>query len=132
MKTKIQTTTYILTGIIFFLCALSIIFLLFYPKKNVSYCAHIYVNGTLYDTIPLQDITSAYSIRITTEDGHYNDLYIKSGSICISAADCPDLICVKQGPITNNLLPITCLPHNLVIELKPTDVTLDIPDATTH
>ncbi|MDE5952038.1 MAG: NusG domain II-containing protein, partial [Acetatifactor sp.] len=52
-------------------------------------------------------------------DGGYNVIEVSPGSIAIIEADCPDKLCVLQGPIADSLLPITCLPHRLVIELKP-------------
>lgn len=125
---------YILTGTIVLLCLASILTLLLYPRLTKDdYTAYIYVNGELYETISLSQVTAEYQLQITTEDGGYNTILVQPGAISITAADCPDQICVKQGVITNNLLPITCLPHGLVIELKPTDtLTNNTPDVITH
>jgi len=41
---------------------------------------------------------------------------IKNGSIRMLTADCPDQRCVKQS--WSNLLPIICLPNQIVIEFK--------------
>ena len=53
------------------------------------------------------------------------------GAICISEASCPDKICVGQGYISNSLVPITCLPHKLVIELRADNAASDL-DAISH
>lgn len=132
MKNKPYKSAFILIGILAVLCALSILYLVLYPQRNKTYTAYIYVDGQLYDTIPLQSISTPYQFCITTIDGHYNVISASPGTICISDADCPDLICVKQGAIRNSLLPITCLPHKLVIELKESIPDKNAPDIITH
>ena len=122
----------LLSAILVILCIFSILTLYFYPKQNRQYNALIYVDGRLYESIALYEVTSPYCFTIITDDGHYNEICVEQGSIRISSADCPDLLCVKQGPITNNLLPITCLPHRLVIELESITTPANQPDAITH
>ncbi len=129
---KTSKIALLLSVILIILCFFSILSLFLFSKQNRQYTAHIYMDGTLYESIPLYDIASSYSFTITTSDGHYNEIIVEPGTIRISSADCPDLLCVKQGPITNNLLPITCLPHHLVIELTPDNLAADLPDAITH
>lgn len=132
MKMKPNKIAMILSVILTALCVISILCLMFYPKRNKTYTAYIYVDGVLHDSILLNEVTTSYSFRICTKDGHYNEIQVEGKSIGISAADCPDLLCVKQGTISNNLLPITCLPHHLVIELKPITLPENQPDAITH
>lgn len=98
-----------------------------------SYTAYVYQDGELLLTIPLEDPSSdgIYHIETTDNSGSYNDLEVTNGTIRVMDADCPDQICVKQGAISDSLLPITCLPHGLVIELKKQQDT-DTPDALTH
>lgn len=132
MKTKPYKYAFLLIGILVILCLASILYLVFSAKSHKQYTAYIYVNGKLYDAIPLQNISSPYHFTINTEDGHFNEVLVSEGSVCITAADCPDRICVKQGAVTNSLLPITCLPHKLVIELKENSVTLTQPDMIAH
>ena len=129
---KTSKIALLLTVILVILCICSILTLFFYSKQNRHYNALIYVDGKLYESISLYDVASPYHFTITTADGHYNEISVEQGTIQITSADCPDLLCVKQGPITNNLLPITCLPHHLVIELTPADPTANQPDAITH
>lgn len=96
-----------------------------YQDTSDHYTAYIYQNGTLLQTIDLQAVTEDYTLNITTEDGGINQILVQQGAISVIDADCPDLICVHQGAIHNNLLPITCLPHKLVIELKPQHTPID-------
>lgn len=132
MKTKPVKTACILSIILVFLCIVSILFLIYFPGKDSKYTALIYVDGVLYESIPLYRVITPYHFSITTEDGHYNEISIENGSVRISSADCPDRICVQQGAVTNNLVPITCLPHRLVIQLVPVHTPESRPDAITH
>lgn len=132
MKSNPRKTAFILSVILLVLGTFSLLWILLYPGRDESYTAYIHVDGTLFKTIPLDEVDTPYEFTIQTEDGHYNTICVEPGSIRISSADCPDLICVKQGAVTNSLLPITCLPHKLVISLKPTDEISDTPDAITH
>ena len=132
MKSKSYKKAFILSCILLVLCTFSLLWILFYPKKDKAYTAYIHVDGTLYKSIPLDEVDTPYEFSIPTSDGHYNKICVEKGAIRISSANCPDLICVKQGAITNPLLPITCLPHKLVISLRPTGSDTDTPDAISH
>jgi len=46
-----------------------------------------------------------------------NIISVEQGRIRVFAASCPDLICVRQGWVSNGLVPIVCLPNRLVITL---------------
>lgn len=130
-----KKTALLLTGIILFLCIISSISLLLLQRGTAgNYTAYIYLDGELYRTIPLAEVTSEYDFDINSENGGCNTVHVEPGAISIAAADCPDRICVKQGVLRNSLLPITCLPHGLVIELKPAAQAPDIdgPDIITH
>lgn len=103
-------------------------------NPDTGYTAYLYQNGQLLQTIPLSQVTEPYDITIKASDGGYNLIRVFPGAIAITEADCPDQICVHQGTITDSLLPITCLPHRLVIELKP-DATAssgNTPDAVAY
>ena len=59
-----------------------------------------------------------------TENGVYplnggsNILVIENGEAFLSEADCPDLLCVKQGRIRYNGQTITCLPNRLTVTVE--------------
>lgn len=95
---------------------------LFYTNKNnskdASIIADIYQNGELLESIPLHSVTTTYTITVKGDDGCTNIIEVRNGSIGIISADCPDKLCVKQGFINSSLLPITCLPNRVVIQLR--------------
>lgn len=124
---------FLLTCILLFLCLTSCAYLFLHRTASTEgYTAYIYTNGDIYQTITLSDVPAPYSLTIHSSDGGYNTIRIESDGIRIIGADCPDQICVKQGQIHNDLLPITCLPHGLVIELKRNKPDSDSPDILTH
>ena len=99
--------------------------------QDLTYTAYVYKDGTLIHTIPLNEIRDTRQYMVQTSEHNYNIIQVISGAICISEASCPDKICVGQGYISNSLVPITCLPNKLVIELKADNAVSDI-DAITH
>lgn len=103
-------------------------------RTDTTYTAYLYQDGQLVQTIPLSQITDSRRFTIRASDGGYNTIEVSGDGISIAEADCPDQICVLQGTIRDSLLPITCLPHRLVIELKPDDTAVsDIsPDAIAY
>lgn len=103
-------------------------------KPDTTYTAYLYQDGQLLQTIPLSQITDSRRFTIRASDGGYNTIEASGNGISIAEADCPDQICVLQGTIRDSLLPITCLPHRLVIELKPDDAAVSniSPDAVAY
>lgn len=86
--------------------------------KDASIIADIYQNGELLQSIPLRSVSATYTITVTGDDGCTNIVEVRNGSIGIISADCPDKLCVNQGFISSSLLPITCLPNRVVIQLR--------------
>jgi hypothetical protein len=133
MNPTLRKRALLLGIILLFILIASVIFLTVRYKDHAEqYTAYIYQDGKLYKTIDLSAVTADYTLVITATDGGMNQVLVQPGSICVTEANCPDLVCVHQGTIRNDLLPITCLPHKLVISLKPTDGIADVPDAITH
>lgn len=95
-------------------------------STNASLIADIYQNGTLLESIPLNDVEKSYTLTVTGNDGCTNIIEVRNGSIGIISADCPDKLCVKQGFIDSSLLPITCLPNRVVIQIRTNDRNEDI------
>lgn len=85
--------------------------------KSDAKIAEIYVHGKLERTIDLSKVTEPYTFRIDTGKDAYNVIEVKPGKIQIIEANCKDQICVNQGAIDNDLKPIICLPHELVIKV---------------
>lgn len=109
----------------------SIISIFLMNSSDASYTARIYQDGQLVESIDLSSVAQSYQLTIKAADGGYNILEIQPGQIKVSEASCPDHICVKQGFIHNSLLPITCLPNKLVIQLEENTIGIT-PDAITY
>ncbi len=92
-------------------------------RPAASTVVEIVQNGTVLQRIDLAAVTEEYSFTVSDGNGGSNQITVQPGRICISAADCPDLICVHHGWLPDNRAPIVCLPHQLMI--------LSVDDATT-
>ncbi len=53
----------------------------------------------------------------------HNTVMIKDSSVCVSDADCPDKLCVKQGLITDAGEVIACLPNRVTVEILASEKT---------
>ena len=98
--------------------------------------ADLYQNGELLQTIRLDTVIGEYTFEVSGDNGATNTVCVRPGSIAIVSASCPDQICVHQGFISTSLLPITCLPNRLVIQVReeaavPEGTTL-VPDGVTY
>lgn len=105
--------------VVLFFCVVSVFFI--FAKKNpatTSLHAEIYQNGALIKTIDLSAVTEPYSFTVECLDGGFNTITVRPGAIGICDADCPDKLCVSMGYADSSLLPIVCLPHSLVIQIK--------------
>ena len=134
MKKEKQTTSkalWALICIIILLLFSSIAGICLMNTSKGSYTAYIYLDGLLVESIDLSTVTESYPLTLTPEDGSYNTLEIRPGSIGVTDASCPDHICVNQGFIHNSMLPITCLPNKLVIQLRENNAGIT-PDGITY
>lgn len=85
--------------------------------------ASITLDGVCIRTI---DLRTAPDQEFTIEsDCGFNTISIESGRLHITAADCPDQICVRSGWLAQAGLPLVCLPHRLVITLDADAQTVD-------
>lgn len=134
MKRCVKLRAVLIMIILFLLSALALLSVLpRYFDKDTTYTAYIYKDGHLLETISLSEVTEETSHLIGDYEGDYNFIQVTPGAIRISQASCPDQICVNQGWILDSLVPITCLPNHLVIELKADDTVSDTAaDAITH
>lgn len=97
------------------------VFLLIYllgPKGTV---AVISVDGEVIRRVELTGVEKPYDIEIRTEYGN-NTVHVEEGAVSVTAADCPDRICVHQGKVTTAGIPIVCMPHRLVIQIEGDEV----------
>ena len=79
--------------------------------------AKIYVDGEVVRTV---DIDRMDEYLIETEYG-FNRVCTEGGHIWVDDADCPDKLCVGMGWRDDDLVPIACLPHHLIIRVEGGD-----------
>ncbi len=89
--------------------------ILLYTNRKEGAVVVVSVDGTQTAVYPLNtDMT----VRLEGYDGGYNTLVIRGGQADITDADCADLTCVHQKPISADHETIVCLPHRVVIEIR--------------
>jgi hypothetical protein len=84
--------------------------------------AQILQDGQLLYTLALD---TPRTLTVTAPNGGSNTITVAGGQICVSHASCPDQVCVKQGWVSRNVVPIVCLPNQLVIQIKGGESDLD-------
>ena len=84
--------------------------------------AQVYQDGRLLYTL---ELNASQVLTVTAPNGGTNTIAVERGRICVSHASCPDQICVKQGWVSQNAVPIVCLPNQLVIQIKGGESQLD-------
>ena len=81
-----------------------------------STTAYVYQGGELLRTIDLSQVDDPFSFTVDGPAGT-NTVQVEPGRIRVARADCPDQVCVNQGWISNGVVPIVCLPNELVIQI---------------
>lgn len=113
----------IVSMFLFILTSASLLYLLipYFQGENDrapdDYVAEIYQDGRLLYRIPLREIHENRTLTIEGEDGCRNVIEIRPDGLGVISADCPDKLCVRQGFINNDRLPVVCLPNRLIIRL---------------
>ena len=109
------------TRVILFLllgaAAVSAAFLLLRGRGEDRPVARITRDGVLLEEIDLTTVDQPYTLTFEDESGR-NVVTVEQGRIRVSEADCPGRVCVNQGWISDGTVPIVCLPHRLMIEIK--------------
>ena len=106
---------------------------IFITQTKVSNAvANIYQNGTLIRSIDLEAVEESYTFKIEGENGAYNTVLVEPGCISITDASCPDKVCISQGRISDGVLPITCLPNGIVIQIETQDTANSTLDGMTR
>lgn len=120
-----QRALFLSIGLFLIILISCIVILVRYYDTSEQYTAYIYQDGTFVQAIDLSAVSAEYTLEFIAPNSGTNLVLVQPGCISVTYADCPDQVCVHQGIIRNSLLPITCLPHGLVIELKPNNNTID-------
>ena len=116
--------TKLIAGLLAAAVAGSAVFILLQRGRAPAPVARISRDGVLLEEIDLSRVDEPYSLTLEDESGR-NVLSVERGRVCVSEADCPDQVCVKQGWVSSGAAPIVCLPHKLVVELVGTGEDLD-------
>ena len=91
-------------------------FIIMNSSANNGLIANIYQNGECIHSIDLSAVDEPYTVQI---DGAVTNIVaVEKGRIRVSEATCPDHICIRQGWISNGIVPIVCLPNNLVVQIE--------------
>ncbi|MDR1495859.1 MAG: NusG domain II-containing protein [Clostridiales Family XIII bacterium] len=91
----------------------AVLFIVIASAKTDGARVDVLVNGDVAESYPLREdrtVELAYN-------GH-NLLRIEDGTATVTAADCPDKLCVKQRTISKEGETIVCLPHRVVIRIS--------------
>lgn len=88
----------------------------FLASSGTGTVAEVWLDGELIREIDLSAVTIPYDFEVESDLG-VNTVHVEHGAISVSAADCPDRLCVQQGDITDSAIPIVCMPHRLVIKI---------------
>ena len=96
--------------------ALSVAALLFRDTGLPSPAVRVTRDGVLLEEIDLSQLDQPRTLNLEDERGS-NTLQVERGRVRVSAADCPDQVCVNQGWISDGAVPIVCLPHRLMVEI---------------
>ena len=135
MKKNLPAPKTLAAGLMILLLLLVLLSLgmLLFPKgtKDEIRVAEVYKDGVLIRSVRLSSDAPDESFTVTGEGGSFNFIEVKDGSIAVSAASCPDKLCVHQGFRRDGTLPITCLPNHLVIRIRPLEES-GVPDALTY
>ncbi len=94
------------------LCAALLVCRSFFQSEGAAVV--VQVDGDIYGTYPLNQDQTIY-INDT------NVLVIADGKACMSEADCPDGLCIRQGSISLSGTMIVCLPNRVVVQVVEED-----------
>lgn len=87
------------------------------PKGDGPREALIILAGETCRTIPLDENAPPETFTIETAAGR-NEIILRGGTVAVSAADCPNRLCQRQGAISQPGETIACLPHRLLITIR--------------
>jgi len=114
----------VIVGTLALLGAAAVGFAIFVVMTNIERknpTAEVYLNGVLIRKEPLaRDI----EFTINSENG-FNIVKIENGTVRVTQADCPDMVCVETGAVSGGAVPIVCLPHRVEIRIVNGEDGLD-------
>ena len=118
MNKLLKKTDIVLIVLLF---ALSLLPLVKFGQPELACYAEIRQTGKVIERIQLTGHTGVTELTLPYEtDGQekHNHIRIENEYIAVTAADCPDKICIQTGAISHAGEISACLPHKLIIEIK--------------
>ena len=94
-------------GVFLCIAALCALWILLFPGEKDAASIEIRSDGVLIAVLPLNEDAEI-------DVGGHNTVTIHDGKVAVTAADCPDHICMKRGFCSGGR-DIVCLPNRLVI-----------------
>ena len=98
--------------------ALIVLSIVLLTSRSGGTKVQIIQDGTVLQEIDLSRVREPYSFTVEAPDGGSNRIEVEPGRIRVVEADCPDGICISQGWLSDQAVPIVCLPHRLIIKIK--------------
>lgn len=112
MKRKRNTILFFLLLVILIMIGF-LIQKFFFGKSGTR--AIIEQNG---ETIAELDLSKNTELVLNDGNGGSNTITVNNGQISVTDANCPDLVCVRTGAISQTGEVIACLPHKLIITIS--------------
>lgn len=108
-----RNTFLFLAALLIVICAGFLIQNIFFGKAGAT--AVIEQDGETISELDLSKDT-----ELVLDDGHggSNTITVKNGTVAVTDANCPDLVCVHTGAISQTGEVIACLPHKLIITIS--------------
>lgn len=100
------------------LCGLLIAWLLIAGQRTEGKLARVYQNDQVVYEVDLSQVKEPFTYRVEGADGGYNDILFEPGQVSCTDANCPDQVCVHTGTIDSGVLPIICLPHQVIVKIE--------------
>ncbi len=94
-------------------------------KGDSGKTAYIYKGDELIYEIDLESVKEPYTITVEGENGEENVIEVREGKIGVVSASCPDKLCVEKGFVGDSLLPVICLPNDVMIVVEGTEASED-------
>lgn len=112
MKRKRNTILFLI--ILFLIICLGFLIQKYYLGKSGT-SAIIEQDG---ETVAELDLNKDTELFLNDGNGGSNTITVHNGQISVTEANCPDLVCVRTGAISETGEVIACLPHKLIITIS--------------
>ncbi len=96
-------------------------FLMLWLLTDAGDYVEVTVDGRVVASLPLDTDTTCVIDGV----GGQNTLVIADGKVTVSAADCPDKVCVRHRAIARTGESILCLPHKVAVRVVGGEPTVD-------